>query len=94
MTLLFFSISPSDLQKGLDVLYSYCQRWKLVFNAEKTKVMVFRKGGRLPGHLEFNYYGNILEKVNRFTYLGVVFTTGGALTETQTLLAGQALIAT
>jgi hypothetical protein len=92
--IVIFSNSPSDLQKGLDVLYAYCQRWKLVVNAEKTKVMVFRKGGRLPGHLEFNYNGNILEIVNRFTYLGVVFTTGGAFTETQTLLAGQALKAT
>jgi hypothetical protein len=56
-----FSNSQSDLQKGLDVLYAYCQRWKLVVNAEKTKVMVFRKNDRLPGHLEFNYTGKILE---------------------------------
>jgi hypothetical protein len=56
--------------------------------------MVFRKGGRLSGNLEFNNNGNILEIVNRFTYLGVVFTTGGAFTEQQTLLAGQSLTAT
>jgi hypothetical protein len=35
-----------------------------------------------------------LKIVNRLTYLGVVFTTGGAFTETLTLWAGQALHAT
>lgn len=42
-----FSSSSEGLQKGLDVLCDYCQRWKLTVNTDKTKVMVFRKGGNL-----------------------------------------------
>ena len=52
--------------------------------------MVFRKGGILPRNLEFLFDNNILEILSKFTYLGVVFTTGGSFAETQNMLAGQA----
>ena len=41
----------------------------------KTKVMVFRKGGRLRANISFYYEGAGLEIVNKFVYLGVTFTT-------------------
>jgi len=37
-------------------LIEYCSRWKLSVNRDKTKVVVFRKGGRLPDNLSFYYY--------------------------------------
>ena len=46
--IVIFSNTSDDLQKGLDVLSDYCQRWKLSVNTEKTKIMVFRNGGNLP----------------------------------------------
>lgn len=54
------------------------------------KVMIFRKGGILPRNLSFTYNGQIIEIVNKFRYLGVVFTVGGSFSEAQTTLAGQA----
>ena len=48
-----FSETEEGLQKGLDILESYCIRWKLTVNIEKTKIMVFRKGGILPRDLRF-----------------------------------------
>ena len=51
--------------------------------------MVFRKGGLLPQNLRFVYDGQNLEIVSKFMYLGIVFTTGGAFTETFSTLAGQ-----
>ena len=42
-----FSDSAEGLQKGLDSLFIYCQRWKLKINVMKTKKNVFRKGGIL-----------------------------------------------
>ena len=39
--IVIFSMSSEGLQKGLDVLCDYCQRWKLTVNTDKTKVMFF-----------------------------------------------------
>ena len=87
--IVIFSETEKGLQTGLDILYAYCQSWKLKVNIQKTKVMVFRKGGFLPQNLRFMYDGQNLEIVNKFVYLGIVFTTGGAFTETFSTLAGQ-----
>ena len=32
-------------------------RWTLTVNTSKTKVVIFRKGGRLPANIQFNYKG-------------------------------------
>ena len=43
---------------------------------KKTKVVIF---GRKPkrGHTEFTYRGTIIETVDEFKYLGVIFTKNG-----------------
>ena len=51
---------------------------------------MFRKGGRLPRNLKFNYNGIELSIVESFSYLGVVFTPGGSFSSAQSTLAGQA----
>ena len=58
------SETEKGLQPGLDILYTYCQPWKLKVNIQKTKVMVFRKGGFLPQNVRFMYDGQNLEIVN------------------------------
>ena len=45
--------------------------------------MVFRKGGRLRDDLNFIHNNSQIEIVNKFCYLGVVFTAGGSCFETQ-----------
>lgn len=57
----------------------------------KTKVMVFKKGGTNRKNLAFHYAEVNLEIVKKFTYLGVVFTTGGSFSQTHETLSGQAL---
>ena len=53
--------------------------------------MVFRRGGILPRDMKF-YYNNIeLSIVSTFSYLGIVFSTGGSFSECHKTLAGQAL---
>ena len=51
--------------------------------------MVFRKGCILPRNLSFIFDNTVLEIVNKFTYLGVVFTAGDSFKETQNILAWQ-----
>lgn len=88
--IVIFSNSSEELQEGLNLMAEYCNRWKLKVNVDKTKVMVFRKGGTLPRNLSFYYNGQQLEIISKFRYLGVVFTAGGSFSETLNTLAGQA----
>ena len=88
--IVIFSEKPEGLQNGLNILYDYCQRWRLTVNPNKSKIMIFRKGGRLPHNLQFYYGDTVLEITNRYTYLGIVFTTGGSFSEAQSTLSGQA----
>ena len=89
--IVIFGNTPEELQNNLNILSEYCTRWRLVVNTVKTKVMIFKKGGANPRNLEFTYNGNAIDIVKKFSYLGVVFTTGGSFTDAQTTLSGQAL---
>ena len=42
-----FSETRECLQHNIDNLDTYCQKWNLTVNVEKTKIVVFRKGGAL-----------------------------------------------
>ena len=44
--LVLMSVSKEGLQKCLDDLHSYCKKWKLKVNTDKTKVLIFNKSGR------------------------------------------------
>ena len=63
-----FSETEDGLQQGLNVLETYCERWKLTVNIDKTKTMAFRKGGILPRNLKFYYQTQELEIVKSFSY--------------------------
>ena len=39
-----FADTAEGLQKGLDILESYCNRWKITVNIEKTKLWCLGKG--------------------------------------------------
>ncbi len=81
--------SRSGLQEGIDCLSRYCQRWKLTLNITKTKVVVFRAGGRLSHLDKWTYNGTLLEIVSCFTYLGVLFSYTSSFSKTQQALARQ-----
>ena len=90
-TLFYLAKTPDELQRALTKLTEYCNRWKLTVNTGKTKIMVFRKGGRLRDNLHFLYNNSQIEIVSKFCYLGAVFTSGGSSFETQKTLSGQVL---
>jgi hypothetical protein len=57
---------------------------------KNPKVVIFRKVGRLSANMKFTYNNVTLEIVSKFTYLGLVYTPGGSMSEAQQTLAGQA----
>ena len=65
--------------------------WNLTVNIPKAKIVVFRKGGILSHHDHWFYSGHEIEIVNSFTYLGVVFSSGGSFMLNTKSLSGKAL---
>ena len=86
-----FSDTPQGLQQSLNKLQQYCETWNLTVNVDKTKIMVFRKGGILSRVEKWYYNGVEIEIVNQFNYLGVVFTPGGSFIQATKTLSGKAL---
>ena len=68
--------SSDDLQIALDMYASYCRRWKLEINNDKTKVMVFARG-RAVNYI-FSINGVQLEVVSEYKYLGILFSRSGS----------------
>ena len=64
--IVLFGKSPENLQKSLNILEEYCERWKLTINTMQTKIVVFRKGCNLPEKLHFIYKREHIEIVNIF----------------------------
>ena len=85
-----FCESKDDLQKGLDLLYDYCCKWNLIVNTDKTKIVVFRRGGRLSKHENWTYNGENINVSNAFNYLGINLSYTGKFSAAQTTLSDQA----
>ena len=61
-----FGNNPEDLQNNLNLLHDYCNTWGLEVNGDKTKIMVFRKRGRLKIDEKWTYNGLNVEVVDKF----------------------------
>lgn len=83
--------TPEELQANLNLLHTYCDNWGLKVNIAKTKIMVFRKRGRLLPNESWTYGGQNIEVVDDFNYLGTVFNYTGNYTLNQEHLIGKAL---
>lgn len=66
--------SPESLQLMINRTADYCEKWNLSVNLNKSKIMVFRKGGKLKRTEKWFYKGVEIEIVNEYCYLGVTLT--------------------
>ena len=88
--LVLFSSTAAGLQKQLDKLFSYCQKWKLIVHVEKTFCM-YVKNSRMNA-ANMNSYTNIyydiykLKYVSSFKYVGITFSCNGLFHEYEDLL--------
>ena len=69
-----FANSKENLQKCLNGLKHYCDKWKLEINASKTKIIIFSKGKPQLQNHNFKIGDEIIEVVKDFKYLGVTFS--------------------
>jgi hypothetical protein len=69
-----FAESPADLQAALNIFEEYCSEWKLS-NVSKTKIVVFSKRKHNKKKLLLNI--EIVEVMDSYTYLGLLFNYNG-----------------
>ena len=69
------STSPTGLQNQINNLEQASDSLGLKVNTQKTKIMVFRKGGHLSRHEKWFYKGKQIEVVNSYRYLRFMLTT-------------------
>ena len=79
--LLFFSKSRSDVRQALRVLEKWSKDNGMVVNVDKTKIVKFRRGGKLSKHDVFKYDRKKIEIVNSFEYLGITVQSSWTFTE-------------
>ena len=60
-----------ELQRKLKALESFCQKWGMEVNLAKTKIIVFRNGGKLSSKENFLYNGKTIEIVTHYKYLDI-----------------------
>ena len=65
------SETPGELQKGLNIMKSYCDKWQLKLNVKKCKMIVFSRG-KVRKLLVFTVGNNKLDVVSSFQYLGII----------------------
>ena len=75
--LILLSESAKGLQKSLDILKTYCDKWNLKINIGKTKVIVFNKSGRILKGFHFLYDDEPISLTNESKYLGILFKPAG-----------------
>ena len=74
------SDTPMGLQNQLNVLISACTDMFLNVNTDKTKLIVFEKGGFWGENEHWNLDGEKLEEVNEYNCLGYICTTKMSVT--------------
>jgi hypothetical protein len=65
------AFTVNGTQKAIDQIVKYCEDWSVKFNFNKTKIIVFKKGGRMKKNERWMMHGNNIEVVDEITYLGI-----------------------
>jgi hypothetical protein len=78
------------LQNQLNVLRESASRLGLTINLDKSKIMVFRKGGYLAAKERWFLGESLLEVVSLYKFLGLTFSTGNSFSTAMEDAAGRA----
>lgn len=79
-----------SLQNMLDIMSSWCSKWRLTINSEKTQVVHFRKKSDSQSNYTFQFGSVPLKFICYYKYLGFVFDENMKFTEGRKILAESA----
>ena len=88
--LTLMSTSASGLQKCIDELAIYCEKWKLSVNFKKTKIIIFNQQGFLIKRYKFFFNLTAIESINEYKYLGFLFSNSASTEKGTSNLINQA----
>ena len=57
----------------IHLLYQWCKKWRVIINTNKSKIVYFRRRRTQRTNYAFKVGNNVLETVNQYRYLGVIF---------------------
>ena len=72
--LIIMSTTQEGLQKSLNALNDYCQKWKLNVNHKKTNCMIFSKASNIK-NINFTINSKIIDITKEFKYLGITINS-------------------
>ena len=90
---LILAESAKDLQEALKGLHTYCNKWDLNVNLDKTKVIIFSRG-KVKKFKPFEFGDNTIDVVDDYVYLGTTFNYNGTFNKAKSKQALQAKKAT
>ena len=53
--------TPVDLQRRLNCLENYCEKWNMTVNMEKSNIIVFKNGGSLSKHEKWYFKDELIK---------------------------------
>lgn len=77
--LVLLATDKVSLQRMIESVAEYFARWNLQLNLSKSKIMVFRNGGRPARHEVWWYNKEKIEVVNSYKYLGITLSSNLSL---------------
>ena len=84
------SDSVGRLQQQINILAKYCHKYGMKVNTNKTKVIVFRRGGIVRSDEKFYFGCDQIKTVTYYKYLGVNFSPFLSWSQTHKTLVSQA----
>ena len=80
--LLILSETENGLTESLERFSNYAKKWKLKISANKTKIIVFNKAGKII-NVKLRMDDIIIQSCSEDTYLGTIFTPGNSFKKAQ-----------
>ena len=80
----------NDLQLMINSVHTWCKKWRMTVNIEKTNIVHFRCRNHILTNFDFNIGGNKLLKVKEYRYLGIILDEFLTFKATSELLSGSA----
>ena len=86
--LILISRSAAGLQKQLNILHDYGEKWLLKINPKKTKTLIFQKQNRKSTRDKFSFFlnGTPIDKASQYSCLGITFSTNGSYANSKKVL--------